>query len=461
MVFQFLSSFINDDEEKSNSVQGMPPLVGTQQGQLYLAGRRRVTNQLKPSLKLIESFDVDTSLAGAVSSGANGQSSCNNVGSTNCKGATYNAKGVEVGYSECSPNYSYCPPDTLAGNLLYQKDDNPSEVGALKSKFDSLLSQYGTAYKNYNENLNRYVNFQNSSYAGKNITTPDGNRYYVNKFGFARYYTPSVWNSRPGSCRGGTMPVSSNNLGDLGIAQTSSMSMGQPCGFATKNVIIPQLQGPESPANCSIYQAMGGCPSGYNSKVKSTVCKFNPCTKGDCCTKYPTCSATFTCPQDMVRRSGTIPCPTGKCDENTCCIPRARCSSFNCDAKHHRSTSGNTFCDGSVCLSKECCAPNPICSSYGCPTNYVKKGNPGDITCLTSGSNETGSCTTGECCNELPARTPCPSCPPMKSSSSLSTQQAQCSAYGSCCSFEQGTLGNECNRNNSVSSYCPKGPCRS
>ena len=457
MVFQFLSSFINSDEEKSKSIQGMPPLVGTQQGQYYLADRHRITTQLKPSLRLIENF----------SGGGEGlmapspyHSSCNNVGTANCKGPQYDPRGNVVSYSECSRNYAYCPPDTLAGSLLYQKDDNPSEVGALKSKFDSLLSQYGTAYKNYNENLNRYVNFQDSSYAGKNIITPAGNRYYVNKFGYARYYTPSVWNARPASCRRGVIPVSSNNLSDLGIAQASSMTLDQPCGFATKNVIIPQLQGPEYPATCSIYQAMGGCPSGYNSKVKSTVCKFNPCATGDCCTKYPTCSATFTCPSDMVRRSGTISCSSGKCDTNTCCIPKARCSSFNCDTKHHRSVPGSTFCDGSVCLSKECCAPNPICSSYSCPSNYAKKGNPEDITCLTSSGNETGTCTTDKCCDGFPAPKSCPACPSMQASQELSTQQAKCGAYGSCCSFEQNSTGNTCNRDNSVSSYCPNPPCR-
>ena len=457
MVFQFLSSFLDNDEEKNKSIQGMPPLVGTRQGQQYLAGRQQTIHQLEPSLKLIEKF----SNRQYVFQGNDGTSSCNNVGTANCSGLLRDAQGREAGYSECSPNYAYCPPDPLEGNLLYQKDDNPSEVGALKSKFDSLLSQYGNAYKNYNENLNRYVNFQDSTYAGKNIRTPGGNNYYVNKFGYARYYTPTVWNGRPSSCREGTLPVSSNNLKDLGIAQASSMSMGEPCGFATKNVIIPQLNGPPPPATCSIYQAMGGCPSGYNPKGSSTTCRFNPCTKGDCCVKWPTCSASFTCPSDMVRRSGTVSCSSGKCDENTCCIPRARCSSFNCDKKHHRSVAGSTFCDGSVCLSKECCAANPKCTGYGCPSNYVKKGNPQDITCLTSSSNATGACTTSDCCNELPASTPCPSCPYMKGSYSLSTQKAKCGAYGSCCSFEQHWDGNECNRNNSVSSYCPNPPCRS
>ena len=447
MVLQFLSSLLNDKEEKSKSEQGMPQMVEIRQGRNYLADRRRVTNQLGPNLKLIESFSqADAAVAGTIGKEATGKlttSLCSNVGG-----------------SDTSPNYAYCPPDPLEGNLLYQKDDNPTELAALKSKFDSLLSQYGSAYKNYNDNMNRYVNFQSTPYAGKNIITSGGSNYYVNEFGYARYYTPTIWNARPPSCRGGTMPVKTTNLSSLGIAQASSMSMGEPCGYATKNVIIPQTQGPAPVAHCSIYREMGGCPTGYNFKADADVCKFNPCTKGDCCKKWPTCSATYTCPQNMVRKPGTISCPSGKCDSQTCCVPRARCSSFQCDPKHHSSVPGNTFCDGSVCLSKECCAPNPICSGYGCPTNYVKKGNPEDITCLTSSSNETGSCTTGQCCNELPAPRSCPGCPHMKGSWSLSTQQAKCGANGDCCSFEQHWDGNECNRNNSVSSYCPNPPCR-
>ena len=57
--------------------------------------------------------------------------------------------------SDCTPRYGFCPP--TPDDLLYEKDDDPSQRLALMSKFNGLLSTYGGLFKTYNEDVINYV----------------------------------------------------------------------------------------------------------------------------------------------------------------------------------------------------------------------------------------------------------------------------------------------------------------
>lgn len=53
------------------------------------------------------------------------------------------------------PNYSYCPG--TGDKLLWEKDDDLAKREAQMDKFNQLLSQYGSLYKNYMENVSQYI----------------------------------------------------------------------------------------------------------------------------------------------------------------------------------------------------------------------------------------------------------------------------------------------------------------
>ena len=53
------------------------------------------------------------------------------------------------------PNYSYCPG--TGDKLLWEKDDDLAKREAQMDKFNQLLSQYGSVYKNYMENVSQYI----------------------------------------------------------------------------------------------------------------------------------------------------------------------------------------------------------------------------------------------------------------------------------------------------------------
>ena len=78
-------------------------------------------------------------------------------------------------YSACSaqsgnPRYGWCPPSEV--DLLYEKDDDPGQRAAQMSTFNQLLSQYGSMYQNYMENVTQYVANPPKGLYGRNVYVP-------------------------------------------------------------------------------------------------------------------------------------------------------------------------------------------------------------------------------------------------------------------------------------------------
>jgi hypothetical protein len=69
--------------------------------------------------------------------------------------------------SDCTPRYGYCPP--TFDDLQFEKDDDPSQRQAQMNKFNQLLSQYGSTYKNYMENVVNYVASPPTGLVGQNV----------------------------------------------------------------------------------------------------------------------------------------------------------------------------------------------------------------------------------------------------------------------------------------------------
>ena len=86
-----------------------------------------------------------------------------------------NASGSPQSYSSCGaeagkPRYGWCPP--TPNDLLYEKDDGPGLRQAQVDKLYGLMSQYGTLYKNYIENVQNYVNNPPGWIYGQNVYVP-------------------------------------------------------------------------------------------------------------------------------------------------------------------------------------------------------------------------------------------------------------------------------------------------
>jgi len=86
-----------------------------------------------------------------------------------------NASGEVQSYSSCgaeagNPRYGWCPP--TPNSLMYEKDDDPNARQAQVDKLYGLMSQYGTLYKNYIENVQNYVHNPPGWIYGQNVYVP-------------------------------------------------------------------------------------------------------------------------------------------------------------------------------------------------------------------------------------------------------------------------------------------------
>lgn len=86
-----------------------------------------------------------------------------------------NSTGGVQSYSSCGaaagqPRYGWCPPNP--NELLYEKDDAVLARQAQVDKLYELMSQYGTHYKNYMENVQNYVNNPPGWIYGRNVYVP-------------------------------------------------------------------------------------------------------------------------------------------------------------------------------------------------------------------------------------------------------------------------------------------------
>ena len=86
-----------------------------------------------------------------------------------------NSPHTPQSYSSCGaasgkPRYGWCPP--TSNDLLYEKDDAVIARQAQEDKLYNLMSQYGSLYKNYMENIHNYVSNPPGGLYGQNVYVP-------------------------------------------------------------------------------------------------------------------------------------------------------------------------------------------------------------------------------------------------------------------------------------------------
>lgn len=105
----------------------------------------------------------------------------------------------------------------------------------LKSKFQSLMSDYTSTLKLINEETSRKKSQYGSSLSlfNKVVTSSDGTKNFVNGYGYVHPYTESAWENNSKSCP----QVEEPDKGLLVKLPTSRhMGSGQACGVAGKNI---------------------------------------------------------------------------------------------------------------------------------------------------------------------------------------------------------------------------------
>ena len=289
---KFLTSLTKNREEVNNRSQ--PINAELQQGTYYLDRRRQMSMKLKPNLKLIEAFTSEPPTTGSDGGGLpptmpgsdGGGLPPTMPGSDGGGLPPPTLGGGGAGRPPTMPGSggggiyptggrsSKKPAVVISADDDDDKDDS-AELSALEDKFNGLLSQYGTSYKNYMESVNRFMGKQKSEWQGKNIATTEAGQdkiWYVNKYGVARQY-PSMkaYNNRPPSCAGTFIRVSftSNDFSDQGLELGPEMHDGEPCGLEGQNVKLAQLSGADA-----------GSPCGSGGDCVSGICSPGGCSTG-------------------------------------------------------------------------------------------------------------------------------------------------------------------------------------
>lgn len=127
--------------------------------------------------------------------------------------------------------------------ITTEEQSEMEQLSALESKFNGLLSQYSSIYKNYSDSVQEYLKANSSAYANKNIRLKNGNEYYVNKYNYAKSIDPSSRSSVHESCPTSFVDVDTDDLSSLKIKDTSSsMKPNEPCGYEGKNIKVTTQQ---------------------------------------------------------------------------------------------------------------------------------------------------------------------------------------------------------------------------
>ena len=129
------------------------------------------------------------------------------------------------------------------------------ELEALNNKFTSTLSEYGRVKKNYMDNINQYISYQNNKYAGKIIKTKDSSAlYYVTKQGKYRYFPSAAWGPNSAAAASGCGgPITTvDSLNNLNLSPGPPMRVNEPCGIENKNVLVQkQIGASPNPKYCT------------------------------------------------------------------------------------------------------------------------------------------------------------------------------------------------------------------
>lgn len=114
-----------------------------------------------------------------------------------------------------------------------RKDDN---ISINEDKLIKIFSDYNTAYKVFIEstlNANKPNSFL-KQYLGKNVSNDDGMFSYINNYGYTQKYSNNAWKNRDSTCS--SEPISIDNDLYKKINPGEDIGLGQPCGFAGKNI---------------------------------------------------------------------------------------------------------------------------------------------------------------------------------------------------------------------------------
>lgn len=99
-----------------------------------------------------------------------------------------------------------------------QQSDNNKKLDLLKTEFDQTLAQYSAAYQQY---IKDFMNHQDSptiKYANSLVSTLNGEKYMINKYGYLRKFaTDAAYSNRDSTCNGQNLILDSATLAQIPV----------------------------------------------------------------------------------------------------------------------------------------------------------------------------------------------------------------------------------------------------
>ena len=125
----------------------------------------------------------------------------------------------------------------LSGSDAVMKlsNEEATQMMRLKTRYETLITQYETKYKEYLLLLTKRKNAQTDSLKSQ-LGKYDGKFYYINNFGVAREFTSEGYDKRPTECKGTENNITADQYSKLTFGPP--MGIGEICrngGFNAKN----------------------------------------------------------------------------------------------------------------------------------------------------------------------------------------------------------------------------------
>lgn len=144
-----------------------------------------------------------------------------------------------------------------------ETDEQLTSLAQLQQEFNSTLEDYQTTYEQYMTD-NIETNNSTTKYTGKAIkSSNESGYYYVNKYGFKRYFTPEAWEKRPDTC-----PVkpetSEDSMKAFAHLKTGyPMGVRENCGGENRNYV---LENANEEMNKKLFLSSAGKVFDYDDK---------------------------------------------------------------------------------------------------------------------------------------------------------------------------------------------------
>lgn len=125
----------------------------------------------------------------------------------------------------------------LAGSdaIMKRSNEEATQMMQLKTKFETLMTQYEKKYKEYLDLIAKRKASAVSALRNQ-IGKYNGKFYYINNFGVAREFTSAAWSGKPSSCTGTPVDIQETSFSKLQFGPP--MGIGEICrngGFNAKN----------------------------------------------------------------------------------------------------------------------------------------------------------------------------------------------------------------------------------